>query len=131
VQELRPCPICGCLLSSLKLSNLCRKKRQKIDQELKAKLTKVESELERAYRPHVFVPCRGISSRGGVMASSLQQRIARLVDFVAQLNELDQLHERLNKAKQSGRKSRETGSRRRIPHQEPQMRAAKVKQPQL
>ena len=42
------------------------------------------------------------------MAGSLQQRIARLVDFVAQLNELDQLRERINKAKQSGRKSRET-----------------------
>jgi hypothetical protein len=42
------------------------------------------------------------------MASSLQQRIARLVDFLAQINELDQLRERVNKAKQSGRKSRET-----------------------
>jgi hypothetical protein len=42
------------------------------------------------------------------MASYLQQRIAGLVAFIAQLDELDQLHERVNKAKQSARRSRET-----------------------
>ena len=37
------------------------------------------------------------------MASSLQQRIATLVDLVAQLTELDQLRERVRKATPSRR----------------------------